>query len=134
MIRRAVSHDIDAYRSFDAETILSQQCEVGDIYGGVYRVVYRGNGGVEGNDRVEMMIEAPNGYTGPTVEGIIVAGVERLQYKNGAERIVLVNETWMWRKEGDKPVLLESKVGQWIHELMVSWFAKRGVMAVTKKA
>lgn len=132
MIRSAVSHDVEAYQSFEAEAIAAKKCEVGDIFGGVYRVVYRGDGGIEGNDRVEMMIEPPKGYRGPAMEGMIVAAVEKVNYNNGVERMVLVNETWMWREEGGRPVLLESKVGQWIHEMMVSWFAKRGVRAVTK--
>jgi hypothetical protein len=44
--------------------------------------------------------------------------------------LVFVNETWMWRREGDAPVVLEGRMGRWLHVVLSGWLVMKGVRAV----
>jgi hypothetical protein len=79
--------------------------------------------------RAEMALDAPPGYTGPVVEGVIVAGMETV----GDGGVLFFNETWMWRKQGERPVLLERHVGRWLHEVLAGWLVMNGVEEVRKE-
>ncbi|KAK0639656.1 hypothetical protein B0T16DRAFT_246927 [Cercophora newfieldiana] len=123
--------DLVTAETFSRERIQSLDFEVGDRVHGVWRVAYRGSGNredenAEERQRVELLMEAPGGYRGPVVEGVVVVGVERMD----ESRIVFVNETWMWRRPEGKSLMLESAAGRWLHTLLSSWLVKRGVDAL----
>ncbi|KAG7122500.1 hypothetical protein HYQ44_003398 [Verticillium longisporum] len=111
----------------------------GDLVNGVYKVAYRGPGRVPGSERVELVIEAPPSWTGPEVRGIIVAEVrggaeaeaEAEAEAKAARQVVFVNETWLWRREGEKATMLETAVGKWFHGLLAGWLVMRGIAGVT---
>jgi hypothetical protein len=71
-------------------------------------------------------MEAPAGYRGPVVEGVVVVGWQ----KTDESHVVFVNETWMWRRPEDKALMLESAAGRWLHTLLSSWLVTRGVDAL----
>lgn len=102
----------------------------GDLVNGAYKVSYHGKGKEVTSERVELMIEAPPSYQGPVPRGLILAEVERV---NNGENIVFVNETWMWRRQDEKPTLIENPVGAKIHALVAGWLVKRGIESITAK-
>ncbi|CRK15787.1 hypothetical protein BN1723_010789, partial [Verticillium longisporum] len=126
-------------RSFDAAWIQNLAFDEGDLVNGVYKVAYRGPGRVPGSERVELVIEAPPSWTGPEVRGIIVAEVrggaeaeaEAEAEAKAARQVVFVNETWLWRREGEKATMLETAVGKWFHGLLAGWLVMRGIAGVT---
>lgn len=113
-------------RTFNAKFIQELDFQDGDRVNGFWKVVYRGDSGVAGTERVEMALDAPLGYRGPVVRGVVVAGVETVE--DG--RVVFVNETWMWRRQGEGAVLLEGVTGRWLHGLLAGWLAVKGMTAV----
>ncbi|KAK4443768.1 hypothetical protein QBC34DRAFT_443118 [Podospora aff. communis PSN243] len=131
LLKRMMSKDDFAtLNTFNRERIASLEFDVGDRVHGVWRVAYRGDlhsqeGKGEGH-RVELAMEAPPGYNGPVVQGVVVVGVERVD----GEHVVFVNETWMWRRKGEKKVMLEGAAGRWFHVLLSGWLVKRGVEEV----
>ncbi|PGH13319.1 hypothetical protein AJ79_03735 [Helicocarpus griseus UAMH5409] len=126
--------------SFEDRCIDEMRFGIGERVNGVYVVGYRGVGPaggeeVGGGERVELRLQVPEGYKGPgaAVEGIIVAGVEGVEGDVGSEgerRVVMVNETWLWRAEGEKKVLLEGVIGKWLHGLLAGWLVVKGMGAV----
>ncbi|EER41438.1 conserved hypothetical protein [Histoplasma capsulatum H143] len=134
-----------AHATFDDACIDALEFVPGDRVNGAYVVTYRGEGpeqdgsGSRGGknsadwcERVEMRLETPAGYTGPgqDVEGVIVVGVEGVgEGEQGG--ILLVNETWMWRGQAEKPVMLEGVVGRWLHGLFAGWLVVKGMRAIT---
>ncbi|KAG5294239.1 hypothetical protein I7I48_10702 [Histoplasma ohiense] len=134
-----------AHATFDDACIDALEFVPGDRVNGAYVVTYRGEGpsqdgsGSRGGknsagwcERVEMRLETPAGYTGPgqDVEGVIVVGVEGVgEGEQGG--ILLVNETWMWRGQAEKPVMLESVIGRWLHGLFAGWLVVKGTRAIT---
>ncbi|KAF3767560.1 hypothetical protein M406DRAFT_69696 [Cryphonectria parasitica EP155] len=105
--------------------------QVGQRVDGVYTVQHRGAGpeGIHGQ-RVELRLDAPEGYTGPKSDGMIVASVEAAG-GDATGLVVFANETWLWRRrDGEKPTLLESAVGRWLHSLMAAWLIREGVSAL----
>jgi hypothetical protein len=127
-VLQASAGDGAAKRTFDTQFIQSLSFRCDDRVNGFWRVVHRGDGGLEGNERVEMALDAPPTYRGPLVRGVIVAGMER----QGDGDVVFVNETWMWRKQDEAPVLLEGRVGQWLHVVLSGWLVMKGAKAVTE--
>lgn len=125
---RASAGDAAVRKTFDTQFIQGLAFRNDDRVNGFWRVVYRGNGGVGGNERVELALDAPSTYRGPVVRGVVVAGVER----RGDGDVVFVNETWMWRKQGESPVLLERGIGQWLHVVLSGWLVLKGVKGVVE--
>ncbi|OTA68508.1 hypothetical protein K449DRAFT_429365 [Hypoxylon sp. EC38] len=115
--------DLEAYRrTFDEGYLSECGFEEGDRVCGVY--VVRGRRG----GRVVLDLSPPSGWKGPVVTGALNVGFDR----EGEDGVRFVNETIMWRrKEGEKPTLLEGKVGRWLHTLMASWLVVKGIEAVT---
>lgn len=125
MLRMAAG-DEETKKTFDTRFIQSLDFRDDDRVNGFWRVVHRGNGGVKGNERVEMALDAPSAYRGPLVMGVIVAGIER----QGDGDVVFINETWMWRMQNEAPVLLEGLIGKWLHVVLSGWLVTKGVAAV----
>ncbi|KAK1771445.1 hypothetical protein QBC33DRAFT_591730 [Phialemonium atrogriseum] len=125
----------DARRTFAPAYIDGLAFGPGDRVDGVYTVAYRGSGGPggRGEERVELMLDAPEGYRGPVVTGMIVAAVEVVPGDaERPEQVVFVNETWMWRRLDERPTMLEGSLGSWLHSLLAGWLVVKGVEAVTK--
>ncbi|KAH6641172.1 hypothetical protein F5144DRAFT_484841 [Chaetomium tenue] len=125
---RAAAGDEAVRKTFDTPYIRNLGFCNGERVNGFWSVVHRGNGGLQGHERVEMALDAPPTYKGARVNGVIVAGVE-VQSDGG---VVFVNETWMWRKEDEAPLLLESRFGGWFHVAVSGWLVMKGVSAVTE--
>ena len=127
-ILKASAGDEAVKRTFDTAYIRALDFRENDRLNGFWRVVYRGDGGKKtGSERVEMALDAPACYKGPVVRGLVVAGVER----QGDGGVVFVNETWMWRRQSESPVLLEGGFGRWIHVVLSGWLVLKGMAAVT---
>lgn len=130
---RSLIKDRDTRATFDTSRLLSTEMAHGDIVNGVYRVIdYQGQGPQHPGqpERVELALTSPPGYKGPPVEGRIAAAVEEADEKGS---IVLVNETWMWRKVEDKPTMLETAGGKFFHGLLAKWLLTAGKKAVEKE-
>ncbi|KAL2263510.1 hypothetical protein VTK26DRAFT_6411 [Humicola hyalothermophila] len=127
-ILRASAGDSAARETFDPAFIRRLDFREGDRVNGFWKVVYCGGSGPQGNERVEMALHAPPNYRGPVVRGVVVAGIEMRDDGN----VVFVNETWMWRREGEAPVLLEGRMGQWLHEVLSGWLVMKGIREVTE--
>jgi hypothetical protein len=82
-----------------------------------------------GEERVELAMEPPLGYTGPVVEGVVVVAVHRVD----ESQVRFVNETWMWRRPDQNKLLLESWAGRWLHTLLSSWLVTNGIAEVTSQ-
>lgn len=158
LLRSSIRHDAPTAQSFDRAFIANLGFSLGDRVNGFWKVAYRGvgpsthlaaepkegEGEGEGGggdwqvERVEMALDAPRSYRGKRVNGIVVAGMERVALERNGEGdgdreedgVVFVNETWMWRRQGEAPVLLESGLGRWFHVVMSGWLVMRGVRAV----
>ncbi|KAH0601364.1 hypothetical protein MHUMG1_00238 [Metarhizium humberi] len=122
--------------SFDRAWIDNLCFQPGDIVNGVYRVSCSTKEQTTGSERVELLIDIPPSYKGPRVRGLILAAIEpasggTTSHQGPAEeRIVLVNETWMWRLADEKRTLLESSIGRWFHRLLAGWLILKGVSGV----
>jgi len=103
--------------TFKATHIQSLNFEEGDVVCGAYTVINRNP------TKVEIAFGAYEGYTGPTVTGRIVISIEP-----DDDDTKLQNDVYMWRKVDEKPTLLESGVGQWVHEFFVGRLIGSGVM------
>ncbi|KAK1759035.1 hypothetical protein QBC47DRAFT_370960 [Echria macrotheca] len=119
--------DGDTRRTFQREWIQTLDFNEGDRVNGFWRVAHRGRCGGE-EERVELVMDAPAGYQGPVVQGVVVVGMETA----GRDGVVFVNETWMWREKDERKVLLESAAGKWLHGLLSSWLVTRGLDALLK--
>ncbi|KAG8424074.1 hypothetical protein J3458_000909 [Metarhizium acridum] len=135
IIRGALSEPLNK-GSFDRAWIDNLCFKPGDIVNGVYKVSCSTKEQTTGVERVELLIDIPPSYKGPRVRGLILAAIEpascvRSSYKGPAEeRILVVNETWMWRLADEKPTLLESSIGRWFHRLLAGWLILKGVSGV----
>jgi hypothetical protein len=131
LILWALAGDHAARKTFNGQFIRDLEFRHGDRVNGFWRVVYRGTTGALHGDgeRLEMALDPPGNYKGPVVRGLIVAAVG----KESDGSIVVVNETWMWRKQSESPVLLERGVGQWLHVLLSEWLVMKGVRAVAER-
>jgi hypothetical protein len=127
-VLRASAGDDAVKETFDSQFIQGLSFRGDERVNGFWRVTHRGDGGVEGNERVEMALDAPPTYRGPVIRGVIVAGMER----QGDGDVVFVNETWMWRRQGEAPVLLEGRIGQWLHVVLSGWLVMKEVKAVSE--
>lgn len=72
----------------------------------------------------------PRSYGGPPVRGLILSALEEEQ--DGAA-VRFVNETWLWRRRDEKPTLLESGLGKWLHSPLAGWLVIKGLGAVTRR-
>lgn len=136
LIRGALSEPLNK-GSFDKKWIENLSFNPGDIVNGVYRVSCYEKDQTTSSERVELLIDIPSSYKGPTVRGLILSAIEAAPSVSsdhrGAseENIVFVNETWMWRLVDEKPTMLESSFGQWFHRLLAGWLILKGVSGVT---
>lgn len=143
IIKWAITAPEDRH-TFDREWIENLQFAAGDLVTGVYRVAYRkGTVRPEGGafETVELLIETPEGYSGPPAHGLIVVVVETVDEKVDANgklfeepHVRFINETWFWRSQEEKPVMLESAFGRWFHGLVAGWLVVKGIAAVTQQS
>ncbi|KAG9252960.1 uncharacterized protein F5Z01DRAFT_675365 [Emericellopsis atlantica] len=115
-------------RTFDKDWIRALAFHNGDIVNGVYRVAYHGKGSTSRSERVELVIEAPLSFKGSAPHGLILAEV---QLDDDGDHVLFVNETWMWRRDDEKPTLIEGSVGGWFHSLLAGWLVMKGIRNVT---
>ncbi|RYP57947.1 hypothetical protein DL769_009194 [Monosporascus sp. CRB-8-3] len=116
--------------SFEAPYLDACAFAVGDRVCGVYVVAERR----AADGAAVLRLSPPEGWSGPRPEGVLVIAV--VEDRDGAAgagagKLRLVSETVLWRRADDTPTVLESRVGAWLHELMVRWFVVRAVDAVT---
>ncbi|KAF2247765.1 hypothetical protein BU26DRAFT_487481 [Trematosphaeria pertusa] len=103
--------------TFDSAYIRSLQFAPGDRVCGVYVVSSRDA------ERVTLALDAPESYSGPLVEGMLVVEVK----EEGSET-TFINHTVMWREKGKgRAGALESAGGRWMHGLMVRRLVESGV-------
>ncbi|KAL2022362.1 hypothetical protein VTK56DRAFT_5429 [Thermocarpiscus australiensis] len=126
-VLRAWVKDSGVRKTFDTQFIQKLDFQEGDRVNGFWRVAYRGDGGLPGAERVEMALDAPPTYSGPRARGVVVAGFERQD--DGS--LAFINETWMWRKQSEPPVLLERRIAQRLHVLLAGWLVTKGIKAAT---
>lgn len=133
-IMRAAISDAEVKRTFDVDWIRALPFQLGDVVNGGYKVVYHGPGLSPASERVELELEAPASYRGPPPpKGLILAEVQQVDGREDGEEpaVVFVNETWMWRRTDEKPTLIESGLGSFVHGLMAGWLVVNGVEVVT---
>ncbi|CAG9994330.1 unnamed protein product [Clonostachys byssicola] len=132
--------DTETKRTFEASWIRNLQFEPGDIVNGAYKVSYSGQGNETGSERIELMIQAPPSYKGPVPNGLILSEIVLIEGtpvgslpgdSAGDGHVVFINETWMWRKESEKPTFVEAKLSGWMHSLMAGWLITKGISAVS---
>ncbi|RYP11130.1 hypothetical protein DL765_007879 [Monosporascus sp. GIB2] len=117
--------------SFEAPYLDACGFAVGDRVCGVYVVAERR----AADGAAVLRLSPPEGWSGPMPEGAIavavVAGDRDGGKGDGGRELRFVNETLLWRRADAAPTVLESRVGAWLHELMIRWFVVRAVAAVT---
>lgn len=98
--------------SFKAANIERLDFKEGDLVCGTYRVILRTPG------KVEFQLK-PMG----AVRGRLVTTITEKD-----DRMVIMNETLMWKPKGENGVMpLETAVGKWMHELTAWWMLDSGV-------
>lgn len=118
-------------RTFSADYIRSLKFQPGDRVCGVYVVTRRPFITQSGDEKVYLAIQPPESYTGPTVEGMLVAEIRDDRYQFG--ELFITNHTIMWREKGNgRPAVLESELGRWFHALMVRRLVDGGVRGMLK--
>ncbi|RYP65811.1 hypothetical protein DL771_008112 [Monosporascus sp. 5C6A] len=115
----------DAAASFGAPYLDACAFAVGDRVCGVYVVAERR----AADGAAVLRLSPPEGWSGPRPEGLIFVAV--VEDRDGGGELRFVNETLLWRRADGAPTVLESRVGAWLHELMVRWFVVRALDAVT---
>lgn len=140
---RAMLAEEDRRASFGAGYIESLAFADGDIVDGVYRVTSYEHGSEcqRGLEAIELSIDVPASYKGPPVRGLIMSAIQPVVTADddGAasappERILFVNETWLWRRKEEKATLLESAFGKWFHSLLAGWLVKKGLAGLARGA
>ncbi|KAH7311670.1 hypothetical protein B0I35DRAFT_69904 [Stachybotrys elegans] len=124
-VRSMLQRSEPARQSFDESWIRASHFAVGDRINGAYTVSYHGEGRVPGSERVELALDPPASYSGPRPRGVIIAEV--LPAPGSSDHVVFVNESWMWRRDDEKPTLVETSVGGWLHDLMARWLVVQGI-------
>lgn len=139
LLIRSIVSDAGVRRSFDADCLRSLSFVPGDLACGAYQVTYRGpfEASSEEDERVELSIVPIADRPDLVVHGVVVSAVQRA--KAGADAaaatVVFVNETWMWRHAvEEKPTMLESAAGRYLHWLVGGWMIHKGLQTVTGKA
>lgn len=122
--------DADAKRTFSTEHIRTLAFRPGDRVNGVYTVSYVGEGSSEGSERVELALDPPEGYKGQAPQGRIVCEVVKTDGVEEEERVVFVNETWMWRTADEPKTLLEGGFGAWVHDVTSGWLVLEGLKSI----
>lgn len=133
-LMRAAIRDLETKHTFDVGWTRNLSFQVGDIVNGAYKVVYHGPGSDPASERIELMIEAPASYRGPPPpKGLILAQVQHVSGQDKTEEpaVMFVNETWMWRRQDEKPTLIESGLQASVHRLMARWLVVNGVMGAS---
>lgn len=139
---RAMIDEPPIRRTFDRDWIENLAFNSKDTVNGVYKVTYHGTGSEMMSERLELGLEPPPSYSGPAVRGLIVSEVQFVRLpkaendqnkKEEMNEVVFVNETWMWRQKHEKPTLLETPIGKWLHGLLARWLVMKGMQAVTKR-
>jgi hypothetical protein len=103
--------------TFNSAYIRSLPFALGDRACGVYVVSSRDAA------RITLELNAPESYTGPLVEGMLV-----VEIKEEGDETTFVNHTVMWREKGKgSGGILESTGGRWMHGLMVRGLVESGV-------
>ncbi|KAK3186318.1 hypothetical protein K4F52_004856 [Lecanicillium sp. MT-2017a] len=125
---RSMLKEQDCRDSFTRDWINGLAFRVGNLVNGVYRVSHYAGDSSAGVERVELLIDTPASYTGPPVRGLILAVLEK-----STETAVFINETWLWRRQDEKPTLLESPFGKWFHGLLAGWMVIKGIAGVTAR-
>jgi hypothetical protein len=106
--------------TFDQAYIRSLRFEPGDRVCGVYVVTSKHM------TRITLALDAPQSYTGPVVEGMLVVEV-----REEGNKTTFVNHTIMWREKGRGSAgVLESAGGRWMHGLMVKRLVDSGIRQV----
>jgi hypothetical protein len=109
--------DPEDRRTFDPAYIRSLDFAPGDRVCGVYAISARDPA------RIVLALDAPNSYTGPRVEGILVVDVQK-----GESYTTFTNHTVMWREKGKGSAgVLESAGGRWMHGFMVRGLVESGI-------
>ncbi len=121
----------EAKQTFGAEAIAAMDFASPHWVTGVYRVAHRGMNPQGTGDQVILNLEPPEGYHGPVVKGLIVAGVEKVDSGSGEPQVVFVNETWMWRAPSERPTLLEGSLSRWMHTWIISSMVVKGIHGVS---
>lgn len=121
MLMHFIIKDPAAKHTFDVSYLVDCNFQASDRVCGVYVVSSRSD------ERITLDLDPPVGWIGPIVKGCIVVGLE----KAGGDEVRFVNETVLWRGKNEKPTVLESAFGRWMHGFMISWMVVRGVAAVT---
>jgi hypothetical protein len=122
----------EVLRSSSPEYISQLTFAPGERVNGVYTVAYAGA------DRVEWALDAPEWFKGPDTKGRICAWIEKAGSSSAGEgdqedKVVFINETWLWREVNEPPTMLEGWLGRWMHTLIASWLVVKGIEAVRKK-
>ncbi|KAL2162965.1 hypothetical protein VTH06DRAFT_6801 [Thermothelomyces fergusii] len=130
------SVDGRARRTFAGRFIGALAFRPGDRANGFWVVRHRGEHRARDrssqDERVEMALDPPPGHRGgpAAVRGLVVAGLET---RGEDGMVVFVNETWMWRLQGEEaPVLLERPLGRWLHAVLARWLVMKGLEAVSE--
>lgn len=123
--------DPEVRRTFSAQYINSLHFRPGDRVCGVYVVTRRSLTPQSSDEKVYLAIQPPKSYTGPVVEGILVAELRDGRHQSG--QLFMTNHTIMWREKGKgSPAVLESAMGRSFHALMVRRLVDGGVRAMMK--
>lgn len=123
---RAMIKEPELKRTFDSDWIYSLKFALGDYVNGIYRVCHHEKD--PSSERLELMIEVPASYKGPAARGLLVAAMEPTgKHADGeSDNVVLVNETWMWRRVDEPHTLLETSFGKWFHGKLAGWLIMKG--------
>lgn len=80
-------------------------------------------------ERITLTLDAPASYKGPPVEGVLV-----VEIKEEGDRVAFINHTVMWRERGKgSAVVLEGKIGRWMHALMVRGLVEGGMRRLCRE-
>jgi hypothetical protein len=121
MLKRLMSapQDRATFESLHLDTIsflpLDRVC-------GVYLIVRRED------QRIELVMDAPDSYRGPVFKGVMVIGLQERQGE-----IMFMNDLWMWRKKNEAKVPIEGGIGGWMHLFFVKWLVDKETRLLMKQ-
>lgn len=109
----------ESRRSFSKPYLSQLPFHPGDRVCGAYVVHDRAT--LPNSAKLSIYLDAPKGFSGPALKGVIAVSIERL-----GKNTVFTNDVVMWRGSSEKALPLEGRLGRYLHTIIATALVEGG--------